>query len=300
MTYYIRTSNRELGPFDEKHVRSLLSRNQVSLMDEIRRSDEHSTMPLFQHPDFTDSKNSKFGESEEVDAHLVKVAGALLVSDAVLAEEETTKSTSKKTAPVAKKSPEVKLPKIPDETLRFKTSFWSLQIDGSEHGPYTYLEVLTFLADETIQETIPLKNLKTGWKPLYTHPEFSQDVINKAIKNNPSLSKADIKIRRKNSRFPVDADVTIRKGDKKFRGKAIDLGVGGVGLYVINHGFRIGDLVSVDIPIAKNLSAVILDIRSQFIDAQNFELLRVAIHFEDLQLELVEKLEEFLVKQKIS
>lgn len=293
MTYFIRSGNRELGPFEEAHVRSLLSRNQVSLMDEVRRSDEFSTMPLFQHPDFTDSKESQDLNEEDVDGNLLRVAGALLASEPM--ELKTPFKVPKQGVSVKKNTAGKK--SLGEETLRFKTSFWSLLIDGKEHGPYTYLEVLTFLADETIQETVSLKSLKTGWKPLYTHPEFAQDVINKAIKSNPTLSQAQIKIRRKTSRYPIDSDIILQKGDKKIRGKAIDLGVGGVGFYIINHSFRIGDLVKIDIPVAQIVPGVILDIRSQFVDPQGFELLRVAVHFEDLQLELAEQLESFLKKE---
>ncbi len=257
-------------------------------MDEIRRADELSTMPLFQHPDFTDSKESQ--SDDDVDGNLLKVADALLASEPLnLGHTSVSASPIKKQAPVVAKR-QLKS----EETLRFKTSFWSLLIDDKEHGPYTYLEVLTFLADDTIQETVSLKSLKTGWRPLYSHPEFAENVINKVIKSSPTLSQAQIKVRRKTSRYPVDAEVFVHKGGKKLRGKAIDLGVGGVGLYIINHEFRIGDLVQVDIPIAQKLPGVILDIRSQFVDTQGFELLRVAIHFEDLQLELAEQLESYL------
>lgn len=119
---------------------------------------------------------------------------------------------------------------------------WYLLVKGKESGPFDYCQVISKIHDGEVSSFDFIKAInQEDWGTLADHELFNAGTIEAEIKNFGDMSPSTDG-KRRHPRSPMLADVFIKKDGVLIKGKAIEVGKGGMGVEA-DASFGDGDSV---------------------------------------------------------
>lgn len=111
---------------------------------------------------------------------------------------------------------------------------WYLLTKGRESGPFDYYQVLSKINSGEVSSFDFIKALnQENWGPLSDHEIFNAGSISAEINNFQEIiphGELEADGRRRHPRSPILADVFIKKDGVLVKGRAIEVGKGGMGI----------------------------------------------------------------------
>lgn len=123
-----------------------------------------------------------------------------------------------------------------------KEKNWYLLVKGKESGPFDYYQVLSRIKNGEVSSFDFVKALnQETWGTLADHEIFHADTVSADIENFDHIIPIS-GTKREHTRSPIIADVFVKKDGLLIKGKAIEVGKGGMSIEA-PEGFGDGDSV---------------------------------------------------------
>lgn len=118
---------------------------------------------------------------------------------------------------------------IPDA---LKQKEWFILKDGSNYGPFAYVDIVKMLQEKSLFEYDYIWNERmSDWRPLAEVEEFCPDRI-KQVKDSAEVEVAEIFFRRRHARARYGTSLIVHDHKTVFKGKTFEISAGGAGVII--------------------------------------------------------------------
>ncbi len=181
---------------------------------------------------------------------------------------------------------------------------WSVQKDGKQFGPFSYLEVIQMLQERTLQDHDMLSLTKVGkWQSVSEFEEFSADKVRHLMATADRHIK-EVFNRRRYPRAHFEGTLIVHDNKTVFRGQSFQISAGGAGLYIPSSGLQPGQTLllhfhpSTDVPAFNAVAAVV----SKFENSKQAALqpmpLRYGVKFTSISQTVKEKIYSYTNRKR--
>lgn len=198
--YYLSSNGTQHGPFTLEVVLQKLEAQEHQWTDYVFDEEVGDWMLLLEHPHFSSKVTS------------------------------TPKASS---APTAVTGEEVAQDPLKDKE-------WFILKEGSNHGPFSQIEIIQMLQEKNLFEYDYIFHSKLNmWKCIAEIEEFSPENIRK-VKTSNDVSVSEVFFRRRHARAVCGASLIVHNNLKVFRGKSLEISAGGAGVMIESADLETG------------------------------------------------------------
>lgn len=121
-----------------------------------------------------------------------------------------------------------------------KDKGWYILKEGNNYGPFSRLEIVQMLQERSLYEYDYLWHAEMeGWKKVSEVASFAPDSI-KQLKESGLDGVNEVFFRRRHARARYGASMIVHNSKAVFKGKSLELSLGGAGIVVESTGLEIG------------------------------------------------------------
>lgn len=142
--------------------------------------------------------------------------------------EEALKSQDKKTVP---------------QPTPLTEKEWFVLKDGNNYGPFSKLEVVQMLQSKALYEFDYVWHKDLGvWKRVADIPEFGEAAM-RDLQKSGTIVVNEVFFRRRHLRAACDSSIIVHDNKAVYKGRSIEVSIGGAGLLIENHDFTPGQTI---------------------------------------------------------
>ncbi|MCB0347768.1 MAG: DUF4339 domain-containing protein [Bdellovibrionales bacterium] len=134
-----------------------------------------------------------------------------------------------------------KISKIKDTEVVIDENDWFVLRDQKRFGPYSFLEVIKMLQDQSVKEyDYVWKATMSEWQKVADVEDFSSSAIKMV-----SLKEDAPRIRRRYPRISLGSSLLIHNDQKVWKGESLEIGEGGCKILISSSSLQVGQSITI-------------------------------------------------------